>query len=186
MFADESLLEASRNGRIDQAVEAIQCGAEIECRDHNGRTPLYHALTRGYLSLAELLVRQGANVNTAFGKRRQTLLHWAAEQGAYGVASFLLQHEADINSRRIDGITPLHLAARKGHTYLANLFLKNGADFDARANGDRIPRDLAIRAGHQDLAKILEVAAEYRVDGFADAEELRQQHRSSSTEQTPD
>ncbi|MFO0425259.1 MAG: ankyrin repeat domain-containing protein, partial [Planctomyces sp.] len=69
MFADESLLEASRNGRIDQAVEAIQCGAEIECRDHNGRTPLYHALTRGYLSLAELLVRQGANVNTAFGKR---------------------------------------------------------------------------------------------------------------------
>jgi ankyrin repeat protein len=186
VFADEDLLDASRNGRIDQAVEAIQCGADIECRDHYGRTPLYHALTRGHLSLAELLVRQGANVNTQFGKRRQTLLHWAAEQGAYGVASFLLQHQADVNSRRIDGITPLHLAARKGHTYLVNLLLRNGADFDARATGDRIPRDLAIKAGHQDLARILEVAADYRVAGFADAEDLRQQDRSSSMERTPD
>lgn len=186
MFADEWLLDAARDGRMDQVVEAMECGANVECRDHNGKTPLYHALTRGYLSLAEFLVSQGANVNTEFGKRRQTLLHWAAEQGSYGVASFLMQHQAEINPRRIDRITPLHLAARKGHTYLVNLLLRKGADFDARASGDRVPRDLAIRAGHQDLAKILEAVANYHVTGFAEAEGLRQQDRSSSSERTPD
>jgi ankyrin repeat protein len=118
MVPDYQLLDAAKHNDLQSAREAVHRGANVHARDLGGRSALYLACTEGHMPLAEFLVDLGADVDETFGKRRQTLLHWAAEQSSTGVATFLISHKANVNAQQSDGSTPLLLAAMHGHHYL--------------------------------------------------------------------
>ena len=171
MLPDYQLLEAAKQNNIEQARKAIVLGASIDCRDFSGFTSLYLACTLGNMQIAELLVASGANVDQAFGKRKQTLLHWAAEQSSTGVATFLLSHKANVNAQQSDGSTPLLLAAKHGHHYLVQLLLKHDALLSPR-NSNRVNAlTAAKKAGHDDVARLIEAAASNRPPHMQAAED---------------
>ena len=72
------------------------------------------------------------------------MLHVMAKRGDVRVVKWLLDHDADPNTRwsHWDAeVTPLHLAAAEGHANIARLLLESGADpsiRDSKHDGDAI------------------------------------------------
>ena len=92
--------------------------------------PVADAAERGDLEAVRVLLRQGADVNTAQSDG-MTALHWAASNNDVEIAKALLYAGATFRATtRIGGYTPLHLASRGGHAEVATLILEDGADPD--------------------------------------------------------
>lgn len=162
MEFDQQLLTASKDGDAEIVREALARGADIHAKDSRGKTCLFHACTNGHTILAEFLVTQGANVHQTFGKQRQTLLHWAAENSAYGVATFLLNNGANINAQRSDGATPLMVAAKHGNQYVAQLLIGQNALLTPRNRQKITARSMALREGHTGIVGLIDAAAASR------------------------
>lgn len=86
------------------------------------------------LRYVRLLVAAGANVNTAYGPKQQTVLHEAASVNRVLVLNFLLSQNADKEAINIQGMTPLANAVHMGVEENVCCLLLNGADPDARDN----------------------------------------------------
>ena len=55
--ANEQLLLAARHGRLDEVKKLLQSRADLESRSHGEyRTPLYHAIYRGYSEIVDVLL----------------------------------------------------------------------------------------------------------------------------------
>lgn len=171
MLPDYQLLDAVKFGSLEKARDAIAKGANVHARDLDGQSTLFLACTAGHMPLAEFLVDRGADVDATFGKRKQTLLHWAAEQSSIGIATFLLSHKADVNALQSDGSTPLLLAAKHGHHYLVQLLLKHHALLSPRNENHATARSAASRAGHSDIVNLIDAAAMSRPAHLQAAEE---------------
>ena len=108
----------------------------------SGDTPLHIAAAGGYDGVAQLLVKNGANVN-AVNKEGWTPLHAASclysggkrRPGLYAsVVSTLAANRADLN--RIGGPygqTPLHLAVLSGELEVVQALVAGGADVNVRS-----------------------------------------------------
>lgn len=162
MEFDRQLLTASRDGDSEIVRDALARGADIHAKDSRGKTSLFLACTNGHTILGEYLVTQGADVNQAFGKQRQSILHWAAENSAYGVATFLLNHGADVNAQRSDGATPLMVAAKHGNQYVAQLLINRHALLSPRNRQKVTARSIALREGHDGIVGLIDSAATSR------------------------
>ena len=90
-------------------VDALKCKKKKE-------TALHLAAQNGYLDVAEMLIRNSANVNATTGNR-ETPLHLAAKCLSPKVMILLIDHGADVNAQDNDGRPPLHcvvLSKNKG------------------------------------------------------------------------
>jgi ankyrin repeat protein len=109
-------------------------------------------------------------------------LHWAAREGRFDVAAYLISRGADVNAADGAGWTPLHLAAREGHLVVVRVLVEHGARTDAKtaavvgsvgvppgspagatpqplpAVPAQTPLDLAVAAGHAEVAEYLRSA----------------------------
>ena len=133
MLPDCQRLEAAKHNNIEAARAAIARGANVDARDFSGFTPIWLACTLGHMAMAEFLMTQNAGLTLQYGKRRQTLLHWAAEQGSFGMTKFLVARKADVNALRYDNATPLDLATRGDYEYVARLVRDRNAVYTASA-----------------------------------------------------
>lgn len=79
MLPDYQLLDAVKHNDLAEARDAFDRGANPDAWDFNRLTALQVACTHGHMSMAELLLAQKADLNATFGKRKQALLHWAAD-----------------------------------------------------------------------------------------------------------
>jgi len=171
VLPDYQLLDAAKDNDMQAAREAVDRGANVHALDLDGSSALFLACTNGHMQLAEFLVECGADVDATFGKRKQTLLHWAAEQSSTGVGTFLLSHKANVNALQSDHSTPLLLAAKHGHHYLVQLLLKHNALVSPR-NLNKVTAQMAAeRAGHYDVAGLINAAASKRPASMQAAEE---------------
>jgi hypothetical protein len=57
------LIEATITDNPDEVQYLLVHGAEIDRPDNFGRTPMFHAIARGFFDIAKFLIEQGANVN---------------------------------------------------------------------------------------------------------------------------
>ena len=73
----------------------------------------------------------------------------AASAGQIKVATFLLDHGANINLAQSDGWTPLYDAANAGNRAMVELLLSRGADVDAKTHEGKTPLYVAVEKGFQ-------------------------------------
>ncbi len=90
----------------------LKNGAGINEVGKDGLMELHRAARDGLGGVVKELIMKGAPVDLKDKDRRRVALQWAAENGEVGVVRLLLENEADINIRDIDGSTALHLAAK--------------------------------------------------------------------------
>ncbi|KAK6619535.1 hypothetical protein RUM43_012292 [Polyplax serrata] len=106
---------ASSKGADDILLKLIETGANINCRDTAGYTPLHYACQSNHLTTIRLLIQKGqAQVQSRNANTGWVPLHEAAWRGLSEVVQLLLGLNAPAHPRTQDGETPLMLAQRKG------------------------------------------------------------------------
>lgn len=135
-----SVVAATFAGDLQQVEAAIRAGSDVNATEPEySWTALHIAALRGNSSIAEMLIRNGANVGAldCFG---DTPLHNAADPGLKGfsshanqtqrnaVAEILLKNGAVPNVQALNGYTALHMAVSERNVPLIRLLLSYGAD----------------------------------------------------------
>ena len=132
---------------IDQA-------SDVTTKDHEGFTPLDHAVLRGQGELARMLIDKGADVSSP-GAEGVTPLHNAAERGFIHIVRLLLEKGADVSPPDAQGVTPLHIAAARGLIDIARLLVDKGASLTATNRDGMTPLDVALSEGQDKLFALL-------------------------------
>ncbi len=106
----ESIHDAAKSEDVNQMKSFIDKGYNVNAIEKKtGWTPLHSAASFGHISIAEMLINNGANVNMT-SNSGSTPLHIAVDQGNVSLAEFLISKEADVNAKNAAGLTPLNLA----------------------------------------------------------------------------
>ena len=92
--------------------------------NRSGKTCLIIALEKQFLDIAEILIRNKVSVNTA-AYSGNTPLHFACNADQYKMAKMLLDQDADVSVRNMDGQSPKDLATSKevSQCFLRSLLL---------------------------------------------------------------
>jgi ankyrin repeat protein len=120
--------------------------------------PLIAALAGEHFQTADLLHHNGANPHVQ-GHAKTTPLHSAAFFEKFEVVQKLIEYDADIHARDVDGGTPLYWASDGRHFKsgsVLRLLLERGADVNARADkGGLTPLHEASRYGVVEVVRLL-------------------------------
>ncbi|XP_053746668.1 ankyrin repeat and SOCS box protein 3 isoform X2 [Panthera pardus] len=110
------------NGEIIKLL--LKKGADKECQDDFGITPLFVAAQYGKLESLSILISSGANVNCQ-ALDEATPLFIAAQEGHTECVELLLSSGADpdLYCNEDDWQLPIHAAAQMGHTEILELLI---------------------------------------------------------------
>lgn len=131
-----ALHAAAGRGDLDIIDLLLAAGADLEARDHEGRTPLFLALRGGHGEAARRLLDAGADAALVSDAGDTALLE-AARSEDEALVRRLLEGGSPVNAVRPEGrrVTALMRAADQGHSPVVRLLLEHGAD-PAIANGE--------------------------------------------------
>jgi len=91
----------------------IRRGADVDIRDNSGATPIFYACSRdGSMSLVQLLVNNGAEVNTEESNFGKTPFHQACGFMGLDTIKYLALSGANASAKDNSGMTPLHYFAQ--------------------------------------------------------------------------
>ncbi len=124
---------------------------KVEVRNGNDESPLMLAALKGELSLCQLLIKKGADVN----KPGWAPLHYAATKGHQPVMNLLLEENAYIDAASPNGTTPLMMAAHYGTPSAVKLLLEAGADPMLKNDQGLTAFDFANKANRSDSADLI-------------------------------
>lgn len=156
---NSKLLKQSEKGNIEQILQLLDMGADVNAKDKEGWSPLLNALGMNHFQAAEILIAAGADVNyklptSPFDK---TPLMKAASVGSLSMVEILLSKGAAVNAKREDGTTALIFAASGGHLAVVQKLLTAGADIHAR-NTEQGALGASLLQGHREVAEFLRSA----------------------------
>jgi len=116
------LFEAAEKGDLSKVVTLLNDSINPGITAWDGMTPLHFASQNGHLRTVKALVLNGAKVNAKDDEERSAL-QLAVHFNYLDIAEFLVQHNADINSKDLYGLTPLFYAAAYGDYIMTDMFL---------------------------------------------------------------
>lgn len=170
---------AAANNRTDEISILISNkeGGPLDCKDKEGRTPLYLAANEGFDECVRVLVRAGANVDARTNDGR-TALYKAVTNGDRRMMELLIDMGADPTIAPADhrGRSALQLArergqkevvellergeavlnaSRSGHVKLLELLLETDAKVNYCDQYGLTPLHVAAIKGHKDVAMLL-------------------------------
>ncbi len=145
--------------KINMAKLLIAHGADV---GEKGAWPLMAAVGNGdYVEMAQLLVDNGANVNT-LGPNGLYPIQAAAFRGNAKCIDFLVSKGVNPNITNQQGGTALEYTAQSDYyVAAAETLLKHGADPNVRNKGGRTPLGYAAQQGS---IKVVEVLLAYKAD----------------------
>ncbi|XP_050305932.1 protein fem-1 homolog C isoform X2 [Anthonomus grandis grandis] len=163
------LFKACKFGRLEVVEYLIHtCGADIEqkgiyevLQDRSTHivTPLWCAAVSGKLSIVELLLDAGANIN-AVSDSGSTPIRSACFMTHFEVVRYLVQHGAEINTPNFNGGTCLINSVQS--VKLCHFLLENGADVNAKDIQNKTALHYAIQEHRLESTKLLlEYGADY-------------------------
>ena len=184
--------------------EIMEAGADINCLDEKGYTPLHRTFDA---EMVAVLIEFGADVN-ARSKIGLTPLHYSAhlhlyngvitsmelqlamEQPALEKVKVLIENNADVNAKTDLGITPLQFImgdySEKASRYLpmVDLLAKGGANInDVGYDGETFLHK-AVQFNHKDMVELL---VKYKADVNArDKDGLTPLHLATARKSTED
>lgn len=122
-----ALLAAAAAGHTDGVRAALAAGADIEARDHRGRTALLLAATSDHVPIAQLLVAHGASAD-ALDDRNDTPWLVTGVTGSVAMLEALLPANPDMKIRNRYGGIAVIPASERGHVNYVRRVVQTGID----------------------------------------------------------
>ncbi|MBO9481509.1 ankyrin repeat domain-containing protein [Salinisphaera sp. G21_0] len=94
-------------GQTDNIKAMITRGADVNCLNDRGMTPLYRAVDEGQPESVATLIAGNADVNATMGDYKWTALHLAAKKGEASIVQLLIEANVNVDACISDGETPL-------------------------------------------------------------------------------
>ncbi len=149
------LIQAIRDKKdLSIIEEIITRGADINCADKDGTTPLHWACEKGLSEIAKILIERGGYINRR-NKDGWTPLHWACVLGHSETAKIIIDKGANVNYTVKHGVTALHYACQNGHSETVKILIDKGCDFNQGDMNGGTSLHAACENGHSEIAKIL-------------------------------
>eukprot|EP01103_Thecamoeba_quadrilineata_P015741 TRINITY_DN5064_c0_g1_i1.p1 TRINITY_DN5064_c0_g1~~TRINITY_DN5064_c0_g1_i1.p1 ORF type:complete len:288 (-),score=32.79 TRINITY_DN5064_c0_g1_i1:109-858(-) len=133
--------------------DLVGLGADVNLPNHQGNSPLYHAVSNNNEAMVTLLLQSGADTGLSSGTSTPLLL--ATASGNERLVELLIEHGADVNLQNKQGTSPIHVVANQGNERLVRLFIDHGAHVDSRNENCQTPVGEAKSQGHEQIVKIL-------------------------------
>lgn len=146
---------AFRSNRLGIAeILILKYGADLNCTDKFGRSPLHWACFNGDLDMVTYLLNAGADIRMR-DNDGYTPLHKAVWKGRLDCVRYLLERGADPTMNSNKGFTPLHLAVQANDLHCTLHLLDYGADINSRDNEGFTLLHKSIQSGNLFLTKVL-------------------------------
>lgn len=142
------LLEAAASSNADSIIANLA--------DPSGQTPLHVACEKGLMSMIEVLLCHGVELNRRDGQGRLAT-HICAALGHKRSLALILDQSADLIINEVDkyGNSALHLAAESGQLGCTQLLLETAADVHRKNFSGKTAYMLANAKGHYQIAQLI-------------------------------
>ncbi|XP_031776150.1 rabankyrin-5 isoform X2 [Apis florea] len=132
------LWDALDSDQEDVASILVKYGADTDCwssgPDNCQQTLLHRAIDHNKEDIAQFLIRSGCDLNAPRrpgpdgiggdeARDECTPLHLCCQWGLEQVIQTLIEHDADVNARDVEGKTPIHVAIQNQHSQIISLLL---------------------------------------------------------------
>lgn len=153
---DEVLCVAAAMPTTDVAQFFLDRGANVNCENSNGNTPLTTAISFHQKEMVLFLISNGADVNfersnSTEKKIPRTPLESAINIGDAEIVSLLITYGADVNYKTKNGNTPLFFAALQGKLDLVPILKEAGAVSNPPRKNKTAPSSVPANQKSSDL-----------------------------------
>ena len=144
---------AAQNGDIELVKYFLSLGCDVDGEGY--ATPLLLAAEYGHKEIVDLLIGNGANVNSV-DPESCSPLYYASLNGHIGIIKTLIDKGADVNIQNKHGLgTAILSAIYKGQIEAAKLLLDAGADIYLSHKFSIDPLYAAIRSGKPEMVELV-------------------------------
>ena len=147
---------AIKLGDYDRVKRMLDSGVDPNLYDdfyNNANTGLMKAAHHGYTDIAELLLENGANLETK-DSMGMTALSYGVSAKRYDIVEFLLNVGANPNNINKGGYTPLASALLHGNEKISRLLIERGANLNNKDNKGNTPL-MYTNDGEIDIVELL-------------------------------
>jgi beta-lactamase regulating signal transducer with metallopeptidase domain len=165
VWMGRALIESIDEGNLDDVMELLDGGADVNATVDGDGSPLIVAAREGEVAIVTLLLDRGADANLAVSGDGNPLI-MAAREGHLDIVRMLLDRGAHIDQIVPEDENALIQASAEGHLEVVKLLVSRGADINARAWAEaayerpqgewRTPLSMARRGGHRDVVAFLQ------------------------------
>ncbi|EAY15082.1 hypothetical protein TVAG_019830 [Trichomonas vaginalis G3] len=137
-----ALYSAAQSCLIPLCAYLLDKGADVNCRNASGETPVFAAVSYDNNEMFDYLISKNCDCNT-MTKNGISCLMIASYDSSLELIKKLVEHGADTELRDLDGSTPLMIAARFDKPLSVKLLLDLGADVSKEDDSHRTAFNLA-------------------------------------------
>ena len=121
------LFKAVEKSNINQVIQLVLHGSDVNVQDDELKTPLFYASIRGNRDIVKVLINNGAKINAQDASGQTPLFH-AASKGFVDVVELLIENGAKVNIKDKHGRDALSIAIINCDRNIVKLLIDNNAD----------------------------------------------------------
>jgi len=127
----------------------------INAKNAGGWTALHIVARENFYGLAKYLIRYGHADVDEEDNNMNTPLHIASKYGNHTIAQLLINNQANINFKNLNGWTPLHIACQNEQTEVVRDLLENGAKVNLTTQDSKTALHIACENDNKNIIQLL-------------------------------